>query len=163
MADSKPHALQGAAKRGAKLLNPLSLPSTAVPEQQPKERGRTLPRGWSWLRVGAAGWKTPVCKGSLGKGCERTAWPRMAITWGYKLWVVWGINATRVMLGMPNGCKARGEKSRRPGNLCQMSVFLSQTWLAYLIEQNSPLLEPLVPAHKVGPGGKAGSSFFSKV
>lgn len=143
MANSSPCALRRAAKRVAKLLNSLSLPSTAVPEQQPEERGRTLPRGWSWLRVGAAGWKTPVCEGSLGKGCERRAWPWMAITWGYKLRVVRGINATRVMLGMPNGCKACGEMSRRAGNLCQMSVFLLQTWLAYLIEQNSPLLELL--------------------
>lgn len=67
MADSSPRALQQAAKGvqawGARLLNPLSLPGVAVLEQQPQEGGRTSPRGWSWLRAGAAGWKIHIYAG----------------------------------------------------------------------------------------------------
>lgn len=74
-----------------------------------------------------------------------------------KLWVVWGIGAARVMLAVTNTRKAGNEMSRCPGNMCRISAFLSQNCLCYLIEQNSPLLEPPVPAHEVGPRGKPGS------
>lgn len=96
-----------------------------------------------------------LCCGSPGKGCKCGAWPQVGVRWRYKLWVMRGINAAQVMLGVPSSCKAGGEVSRCPGNVSWVRAFLLQNWLAYLIEQNSLLLEPPVPARKVGPGGKA--------
>lgn len=59
---------------------------------------------------------------------------------------------SQAMPGVQNGCKAWGEASHHPGNVCQISVFPSQNWVSYLIEQNSPLPEPPVLAHGVHAG-----------
>ena len=166
MANSSPGALQQAAKRGARL--PKSpLPSRRGHAGAAATRGRQdIAQRMELAESRSSGVENPhlcglwLCCGSPGTGRECRAWPRMGVTWGYKLWVAWGINAAQAMLGVPNGCKACGEMSRRPGNLCQISLFLSQSWLAYLIEQNSPLLEPPVPPHKVGPGGQSRQLFL---
>lgn len=62
---------------------------------------------------------------------EGGTWPQMGVTQGCKLWVVRGINAARVMLGVTNNCKVCSEMSRCPGNTRPISAFRSQNWLFF--------------------------------
>lgn len=155
---------------GTRLPNPFPLPGMEGRAGAAATRGRQdIAQRMEPAEGRSSGVKNPhlcglwLCCGSSGKGCECRAWTQVGITWGYELRVVRGINAAKVTLGVPNGCKACGGVSRRPGNVCRISAFLSQNWFSYLIEQNSPLLEPPVPAHEAGPGGKAVSFSLAEV